>query len=224
MNELKKSFNDISKKYDSQRRKLIPCFDDFYGTVVNFAEITEEHPKILDIGAGTGLLTEFLLPKFPEAEYELMDISEEMLEVAKKRFAGNGNVKVTLADYSKKKFSLNYDLIVSSLSIHHLEDEEKRKLMRKIYDSLNPGGIFINADQFVAESVTIEKKYRAIWYQKIEETDLKKTEKDAAYERMKLDRLANLSSYLKWLKETGFSDIEVLYKYLIFAVIYCKKS
>ena len=49
----------ISQKYDEQRKKFIPCFDDFYGVSVSVASVDTENPNILDIGAGTGLLSAF---------------------------------------------------------------------------------------------------------------------------------------------------------------------
>ena len=106
-----------------------------------------ENPKILDIGAGTGLLSAFLMERYPDASFTLIDISEKMLDVAKDRFRGNSNVKYIVADYSKHSFVEKYDMVVSALSIHHLEDEEKKELYKKSYSLLKQNGIIINADQ-----------------------------------------------------------------------------
>lgn len=83
---LKEKFNEVAEHYDRQRESLIPCFHDLYTITVNLAKWKTPEPKILDIGAGTGLLTKFLLEKYPEAEFTLIDMSEEMLKVAKSRF------------------------------------------------------------------------------------------------------------------------------------------
>lgn len=63
--DIRAKFNDVSQVYDGQRRQLIPCFDDFYHIPVSLIEPVTERPKILDIGAGTGLLTSFLSKKYP---------------------------------------------------------------------------------------------------------------------------------------------------------------
>ncbi|MDD3364864.1 MAG: SAM-dependent methyltransferase, partial [Syntrophomonas sp.] len=70
--DVKEKFNDIAINYDSQRRKLIPCFDDFYSIAVAVAETSNETPNILDIGAGTGLLSSFVLEKIPNANLTLI--------------------------------------------------------------------------------------------------------------------------------------------------------
>src|SRR5512139_2565885 len=101
MNEIQRKFDDISKKYDEQRKKFIPCFDDFYRVSVSVASVNKENPDILDIGAGTGLLSAFLMERYPEASFTLIDISEKMLDIAKDRFRGNSKVKYIVADYSK---------------------------------------------------------------------------------------------------------------------------
>ena len=65
-NNLKKQFDEASRQYDSQRRKVIPCFDDYYGIATFFATTKMENPKILDLGAGTGLFSSFILKKYPK--------------------------------------------------------------------------------------------------------------------------------------------------------------
>ena len=47
-----------------------------------------ENPRILEVGCGTGILTEFLIKKYPNASFEITDISGSMLEECKKRCAG----------------------------------------------------------------------------------------------------------------------------------------
>jgi trans-aconitate methyltransferase len=42
-------------------------------------------PAILDLGAGTGLLSEFIMQKFPSASLTLLDESAEMLSKAQLR-------------------------------------------------------------------------------------------------------------------------------------------
>lgn len=63
---------------------LIPCFDDFYGVAIDCIDFEKDNPKVLDLGAGTGILSQFLLEKYPNAEIVLIDLAEEMLKEAEK--------------------------------------------------------------------------------------------------------------------------------------------
>ncbi|AKJ37484.1 class I SAM-dependent methyltransferase [Methanosarcina barkeri] len=223
MSEIQKKFDEISKKYDQQRKKFIPCFDDFYRVSVSMASVNMENPKILDIGAGTGFLSAFLMERYPDASFTLIDISEKMLDVAKDRFKGNSNVKYIVADYSKYSFVEKYDMVVSALSIHHLEDEEKQKLYKKSYSLLEQNGIIINADQVHGETSFIETLNKKIWKHYVENSGLSEEEILAGYERTKLDKDSTLDQQINWLKEAGFFDVSCIYKFYQFAVMFGRK-
>ncbi len=91
--DIEKQFNMIAEEYDGNRRKFIPCFDDFYEGTTKFIVSNINIPKrIIDLGAGTGLLTYFWYQQCPDSEYVLVDIADEMLNVARKRFNSIGNI------------------------------------------------------------------------------------------------------------------------------------
>ena len=223
MSEIQRKFDAVSEKYDEQRKKLIPCFDDFYGISVAVASVDTETPNILDIGAGTGLLSSFLMKRYPEASFTLIDISEKMLDMAKERFRDNSKVKYIAADYSKYNFTEKYDMVVSALSIHHLEDRKKKELYKRSCSILNESGIFINADQVHGETPFIENLNTATWIHYVENSGLTEEEIKAAYERTRLDKDLELDRQLYWLKEAGFCDVSCMYKYYQFAVMFGRK-
>ncbi len=220
---LKEKFDENAEKYDKIRKLIIPCFDDLYTITRDLAVFRKENPKILDLGAGTGLLTKYLFEKYPEGEFTLIDLSEEMLKVAQSRFKTFNNFKYIVADYLEHKLNNSFDIIVSSLSIHHLEDEDKKKLYKKVYNALNSEGIFLNADQVIGPTPNIDESYQKNWINKIDENNFTGPEKDTAIERMKFDKPATLEDNLKWLKNCGFEDVDVYYKYYNFCVFYGKK-
>ncbi|MGM9929651.1 MAG: class I SAM-dependent methyltransferase [Bacillus sp. (in: firmicutes)] len=221
--KVKSSFNEHAAQYDQLRKKLIPCFDDFYSIPVSLLPDVNEAPSVLDIGAGTGLMASFVKEKFPKAKMDLIDLAENMLEIAKQRFADDENMEYIVGDYTQYVFEKKYDIVVSSLSIHHLTDEEKRALYTNVFRILNDGGIFVNADQVLGENQTIDNLYKADWCHKIENSGLTKQEIQAAYERTKLDKMSTLSDQLQWLKDSGFSECDCMYKYFNFVVLWARK-
>ncbi|MNI17002.1 ubiquinone/menaquinone biosynthesis methyltransferase [compost metagenome] len=226
-NDVRSKFNKAAWDYDKQRRKLIPCFDEFYNTAVSLATTDAQHPRILDLGAGTGLLSSMLHQKYPGAHFTLIDLSEKMLEMANKRFDGNKNISYVLGDYTnyvETNSQDKYDFIVSALSIHHLNDVDKVQVYRNAYENLKDGGVFVNADQVLGPTPFLESLYTNDWKQKIEASDLSRVEIDAAYERTKLDQMGGLVSQIKAMQNIGYLDVDCVYKNYNFVVLYGRKD
>src|SRR5512137_2572654 len=133
MEHIRQAFNKFAQDYDSQREYIIPEMRQYYGAAVWAMETGVPEPEILDVGAGTGLLSAYLLEKFPDARLTLMDISENMLNMARKRFATRSGTAYGICDYSCSDLGGPYDLICSALSIHHLLPEDKRRLFGRIF-------------------------------------------------------------------------------------------
>lgn len=216
-------FNENANQYDFQRRKLIPCFDDFYSIAASLMNTHSSKPTVLDIGSGTGLFSSLILEKYPDAHITLIDISEKMMDIAQKRFSNFSNVNYILDDYTSHKFENKFDMIVSSLSIHHLTDKEKESLYYRAYSLLNKGGLFVNADQVLGHTPYLDTLYKNDWKHKIENSGLSQEEIDSAHERTKLDKMSTLDDQLNWLKESGFKDVDCVYKYFNFVVLFGRK-
>ena len=220
---LREKFGQGAEEYDQQRKHVIPCLDDLYHIVADLAAANIQNPRILDLGAGTGLLTSYIYKRYPHGHFTLLDLSEKMLKIAKDRFKNAPNFNYVVADYMKHDFEEFFDLIVSSLSIHHLKHQDKEILYRKIYTLLNPEGIFLNADQVLGPYPANEAEYQRNWMDKIHLGSLSEAEKQIIYDRMQLDDPATLEDNLNWLKKIGYKDVDVFYKYYNFSIIYGKK-
>ncbi len=218
MNEVKEQFSNVSKKYDSQRQYLIPCFNDFYSACLPLVKSLTHAKKVLDIGAGTGLFSQFVYDQNPHLHFTLTDISGQMLNVARERFKGADNFEFIELDFSKDPIEGKYDLIISGLAIHHLEDTDKAKLYKSIFQALNEGGMFINADQVAGKNQLFDSLYRYYWRETVSASGLDREALIQAFERTKLDKLAPLETQLKMLEKAGFSEVDCIYKNMNFAV------
>jgi tRNA (cmo5U34)-methyltransferase len=200
------------------RRLLIPCFDDFYGTAVQWVNLDAKHPRLLDLGAGTGLFSAFLKRKYPDSQLTLIDLSEKMLDFAKLRFSADEEVDYIIADYTSYPFEEPFDAVISSLSIHHLPHEKKRSLFRTIYGLLKDGGVFVNADQVAGQTPLFDLHYKQWWEQTIRSSGLSSEAVEAAIERRTLDINASAGDQIQWLQEAGFANSDCIYRYHDFAV------
>jgi tRNA (cmo5U34)-methyltransferase len=224
MEHIRNAFNAFATEYDAQRGYVIPELRQFYGAAVWAAESIEKTPAILDIGAGTGLLSAFMLQKFPDASMTLLDIAENMLDIARQRFSGRENIRYVISDYSRSDLFGPYDIICSALSIHHLAPEDKRRLFQRIYSALKPGGMFVNADQADGETPYFRGRYLEYWNDFLKEGPLSDAQHAEILKRRDtLDLNEKLSVQLRWLQESGFSDVDVVYKNRTFIVTVAQK-
>ncbi|MCM1050053.1 MAG: class I SAM-dependent methyltransferase [Clostridiales bacterium] len=222
--DIEEQFNLIAKEYDNNRRKFIPCFDDFYQRTTEFITSNIETPnRIIDLGAGTGLLTYFWYRQYPTSKYVLVDIADEMLNVAKKRFAGIENISYQVDNYIHKLPDTAGDTVISALSIHHLENKEKTNLFSRIYDYLPSGGLFVNYDQFCAEQEQMNNWFNSYWKNQIKHSGLTDKDIELWKERRKLDKECSVEHETDMLKNCGFNIVKCVYSYQKFSVIVAVK-
>lgn len=225
MEHIRKAFNRFAEDYDAQREYIIPEMRQYYGAAVWAMEAPAPKPAILDVGAGTGLMSAFLLEKFPDARLTLMDISENMLDMSRKRFATRPDTEYILCDYSRSELGGPYDLVCSALSIHHLLPGDKRQLFRGIYRALKPCGMFVNADQAEGETPYFRKRYLDYWNDFLQSGPMTEAEHAEILKRRDtLDRNEKLSVQMTWLKEAGFSDVDVVYRNRTFIVTVARRT
>lgn len=218
--DIAKQFNLIAQEYDENRKKFIPCFNDFYGSTTEFIASNIPKPRrISDLGAGTGLLSYFWYQCFPEAEYVLTDIADEMLNVARRRFEGIDNVSFRIMDYLKELPEGDFDVAASALSVHHLENEEKQSLFSRIYDKLPRGGLFVNYDQFCAGEPEMDRWFDQYWLSQLMSSGLTAHDIKLWKERRKLDRECSVEQETELLYKCGFKAVKCVYSYQKFSVI-----
>jgi tRNA (cmo5U34)-methyltransferase len=212
-------FSRHAGDYDALRRRLVPGYDEFYGAAVEvLGRQSGGVGRVLDLGAGTGLLSAEIAAALPGVELELLDASEPMLAQARDRL-GDAVCAVHVADMAAPLPPGPFDAIVSALAIHHLEHEDQRRLLTRVHERLRPGGVFVNAEQVCGPSAALTRAYEEIRVRRCLELGASERELDEAQERMRHDRCTDVGTQLTWLHEAGFETADCVYKSWGFAVL-----
>ena len=215
------AFNRYARDYDAMRRRFVPCFDAFYGTGLRLIEDwkVKDEFSVLDLGAGTGLFSSFILERFPRASLLLIDASSGMLDQAKERFRDHPSAQFRVGDLATCDLAGPWDAIVSALAIHHLEDPAKKGLFARIRAALAPGGLFLNAEQVLGPTPEAEDRYVRFWHEDIRALGVPEPEIALAAERMAFDRCASIEDQMGWMRDAGLVDVDCSFKSLRFAVL-----
>lgn len=132
---------------ESERRHIFQLMADTlpYGKRAKF--------EFLDLGAGYGALSQFLLAEFPNTTAVCHDGSAEMAKLGRKRLADfTDRVTYVLCDFSKPGWSRRLEgpfaAVVSSIAIHNVRDPSAiRSIYRETYLLVQDGGCFLNFDR-----------------------------------------------------------------------------
>ena len=213
-------FSETASTYDRARRQLIPGFDEFYGTAVDLVVARNASPRrILDLGAGTGLLSELVATAAPNAELVLLDDSAEMLDRARERLGVRLGVSFIVGRFDHGLPPGPWDAIVSALAIHHLDDPGKQALFNAIAGALEPGGVFVNAEQILGSTPRVEEWIDDRWETAVRAAGVSDDDLAASRHRMATDRCSPVEDQLSWMRDAGLVDVDCYFRHLRFAVL-----
>lgn len=117
-------------------------------TEVAAAAATGAPRSILDLGVGSGLTAQRVLEALPEAELLGVDASSEMLSAAESTLDPE-RTRLQLGRLEESLPKGPFDLVMSTLSVHHLDGPGKADLFARIAAVLDSGGRFVLGDLIV---------------------------------------------------------------------------
>jgi ubiquinone/menaquinone biosynthesis C-methylase UbiE len=137
-----KRFDDVAMEWDSNPRRVRLAAA--IGDAMLSALVLEPDFAVLDIGAGTGLVSYRILPYV--GSVTAVDTSQEMLNqlARKKKKAGVENIETRYWDLEQAPIDQTFDAVISAMTFHHIHDIQH--VLQHCFESLRPGGQIAIAD------------------------------------------------------------------------------
>ena len=147
-----KFFDRTSESYDKIVSRTTLGKDSYWKK-----EILKKIPKcdsILDLACGTGILTQQIAQKIPNAKIVGVDVTPGYLEIAKKKLASNPNISFVQQDAEKLNLNTKFDCITSSYIPKYCTAEI---LVKTCLNHLKPGGKIILHDFTYPKKILVRK-------------------------------------------------------------------
>ena len=118
-------FHMDPETYLDEIRADVPRYDELQEATIDAVPFAPR--RVLELGVGTGETTRRLLERYPEAEVTGLDSQPEMVFKAREH-----GIAVRLARMQDPLPDGPWDLVISVLSVHHLDEAQKRDLFRRV--------------------------------------------------------------------------------------------
>ena len=221
-------FDRLTDSYTETILRCFPRYPEMLGVLLGYLPQQLNPTRILELGCGTGNLSAMLREQFPDSSLHLVDISPESIEECRRRLAKVPNaesITYQCADFRDLRFSNDsFDLVISSISIHHLDSDNKRILHGGVFDWLRPAGVYTFADQHAGVSEDVYQSHIAGW--KRLAFDAGSTEEEWQMwmqHQSQHDFHDPLPDQINWLQEAGFVKVDCLWRYLLWCVVQAQK-
>lgn len=112
------------------------------GSSINESVVLNCEMKVMDFGAGTGLVCSHVAPHV--AHVTAVDISPAMLKKLAEKEELQGKVTTVCQDILEQPLDDRFDLIISAMAMHHVQDTDK--MLLTFASHLKDGGLVALAD------------------------------------------------------------------------------
>lgn len=220
-------FNDnVAKNFDKHVNQSIPHYKDLQIYVSSLAEwFIKDGSIIYDLGCSTGESIKNICKLNTNTKFKIIgyDSSKKMIELAKKKInikklkKDGIDIELKTSDILKIKKFKKSDLFLSILFFPFINFVNRQTILKKIYDSLNPGGGFVLVEKIRSKDSNFEDMLNQMYF------DFKLRNNLSEQEILKKSKSLRSSMHLfseqtaiNLLKKTGFSKQEVFFKCLNF--------
>jgi tRNA (cmo5U34)-methyltransferase len=216
----------VASVFDDMLSRSVPFYDEVRKLVISLI-LSEQRTglKVLDLGSSTA---KFLLDLHSKMDTDMLlkglDNSQAMLDRAEQKCQAFGaKIDLELADMLSYEYK-NEDIIVANYTLQFIRPMQRLELVKKLYEGLNEGGIFIFSEKVVFNDKKLDKELIDIYY------GYKKTQGYSEYEiAQKREALENvlipftIKENIQMCREAGFKNIDTIFQWSNFVTFVAKK-
>ena len=221
---------NVDKVFDDMVNRSVP----FYGEIQRMmAELAADHAReetfVYDLGCSTGTTMIGMNTMVAQnIKFIGLDDSQEMLDKCKSKLMELGfsrPYELRCADLGQGVRIENASVVVLCLTLQFVRPIYRERLLKDIYNGLNPGGVLILVEKILAEESNFNRDFIKYYYnykRRNNYSELEISQKREALENVLVPY--KLSENITLLRDQGFSDCEVFFKWFNFAGLVAVKK
>ncbi len=217
---------DVAVVFDDMLERSIPFYKEVIDLTCHFICLhVKEGAHVVDLGCSTAN-TLLALYKKSNKSYHLLGIdnAEAMLHLAQQKIHAYG-AKIELQSADITEVALReQDVIIANYMLQFIRPLQRTAFVKKIYDALNPDGLFIFSEKIVFDDKVLTKQMIDLYYNFKREqgySDFEIAQKREALENVLIPYTEDENKEM--LKNAGFSTIETIFKWGNFVTFVAKK-
>ena len=220
----------VVKVFDDMVSRSVPFYNEMQRML---GEIAADHAKegssVYDLGCSTGttmIEVDKLIPS--DIRFVGIDESTEMLDKCDLKLKEAGFVRpyeLVTGDLHQQLPIKNASVVILCLTLQFVRPLYRERLLRNIYEGLNPGGVLLLVEKVLAESTVFNRDFIKYYYnykRRNHYSEMEISQKREALENVLIPY--KLSENLLLLKETGFGDCETFFKWYNFSGLIAYKK
>ena len=216
----------VASVFDDMVSRSVPFYDEVRKLVIALIlKEQKEGKKVLDLGSSTA---KFLLDLHSQIDVKMqlkgLDNSQAMVDRGTQKCQAFGaDIKLEMADMLSYTYT-DEDIIVANYTLQFIRPMQRLELVKKLYDGLSEGGVFIFSEKVVFEDKKLDKELIDIYYA------YKKEQGYSSYEiAQKREALENIlipftiKENIQMCLDAGFKQIDTVFQWANFVTFVAKK-
>lgn len=223
-------FNEkVAGVFDDMVSRSVPFYHEMQRMTSELAaKYAQPDTFIYDLGCSTG--TSLLLMDKQVADgipFVGIDDSQEMIDKCREKLDGfhlNREIKLEVADLTQSVPVHNASVVCMVLVLQFIRPLHRLEIVRKIYDGMVPGSAFILFEKILTEEKSLNRDFIDFYYdfkRRNNYSELEISQKREALENVLIPY--KTSENVNLLKEAGFQEVEVFFKWYNFTGIIARK-
>lgn len=219
----------VAGVFDDMVNRSVPYYEEMQRMV---AELAADHAvagtKIYDLGCSTGTTMIHMDQLVDESiPFVGVDDSQDMLDKCRNKLVQLDMKRpfdLVVADLNKEVVIENASVVVLCLTLQFVRPISRERLVKQIFNGLNPDGALIVVEKILAEDSRFNRDFIKYYY------DMKRrhhySEMEIAQKREALENVLvpyKLSENIMLMRDAGFEHVETFFKWYNFAGFIAKK-